>query len=639
MVGVTRIHRAQQDALYSDALSCDAMIKRAIAQSSWDVQAEALLTVRGDQIDIVPIPIDFDFDTLDPQNIVFKVPRFGEHVSQDPDASYDINASQFDIIVPQLDDRSERERRSRAHLLDEKHLFDLSFSNSGPSDDPYVEEINEPLFGDGEEIDLGVDFGQPADVFGREDDLMNDAAGWGNQEQDRAGDNEVRGASETANVRTDKGKGIFSDGVESRSHKPPSSIGAPATPLRPANTTEDFPFNEDFQLEDPFQDNAPMNIDDDVHLDAAHVEDIPLPAPKKPRSTAGKSGKRKHAEVTWDERTELTAEELKEMGQGYEERMHKQRREVERKERKDQAAKLAFERQYVPPIEIFDPQLNKRWADMMKIHFDNGKAQNDKDGFAVPALPRRKAARRMSLTIDEADAMNPQVAFGGDDIQPFGGDEGTFFDDGGMNQDYNMTVNFGDDGDIPFDDNVGQRGSSVDQAEQGRKGSSKPSSLIGSQLGSAVKGSHRSSIAPWDPSAAMDEEPNIADAFDTYGFPSSSIKGSATKRQDRIPSNPISPLSNRNRMSLAQPLGEDVTMDADETQQTDVSLATMEKQSLLFFNHLSTRVNPLTKSITFDKLLEPRKTTRAVAASGFYHLLGIMHYLVLMDVLMTLFPS
>ncbi|KAG8960367.1 hypothetical protein FRC03_006606 [Tulasnella sp. 419] len=561
MVGVTRIHRAQQDALYSDALSCDAMIKRAIAQSSWDVQAEALLTVRGDQIDIVPIPIDFDFDTLDPQNIVFKVPRFGEHVSQDPDASYDINASQFDIIVPQLDDRSERERRSKAHLLDEKHLFDLSFSNSGPSDDPYVEEINEPLFGDGEEIDLGVDFGQPADVFGQEDDLMNDAAGWGNREQDRAGDNEVRGASETANVCTDKGKG-------------------------------------------------------------------------KPRSTAGKSGKRKHAEVTWDERTELTAEELKEMGQGYEERMHKQRREVERKERKDQAAKLAFERQYVPPIEIFDPQLNKRWADMMKIHFDNGKAQNDKDGFAVPALPRRKAARRMSLTIDEADAMNPQVAFGGDDIQPFGGDEGTFFDDGGMNQDYNMTVNFGDDGDIPFDDNVGQRGSSVDQAEQGRKGSSKPSSLIGSQLGSAVKGSHRSSIAPWDPSAAMDEEPNIADAFDTYGFPSSSIKGSATKRQDRIPSNPISPLS-----SLVQPLGEDVTMDADETQQTDVSLATMEKQSLLFFNHLSTRVDPLTKSITFDKLLEPRKTTRAVAASGFYHLLGIMHYLVFMDVLMTLFPS
>ncbi|KAG8856313.1 hypothetical protein FRB96_006464 [Tulasnella sp. 330] len=287
---------------------------------------------------------------------------------------------------------------------------------------------------------------------------------------------------------------------------------------------------------------------------------------------------------------------------------------------------------------VIDPGFNSWWSNMTKMRCDDhsnaGRVEEVNNGFVTPGRPLAKRSKKST------DQISPAASA----FDPGGHDRGDISDTFGF-QDQMKTVDFGDDytGGGDFGGN-GQRLSSV--AEIARRGSSLPTSLIGSFLDGGprsnfsrddasndhVRSQRVSAAFPWSQdhgkaAPGMGSSPAFGGSAAGGGFASSSSVHNGVFGGVEGDSQGI-----RLHDELDFPLGgaqEYPIALEDDSQRTDMSLITLErtleKESLSVLQYLRRHVDPMSKKTSFREFLSPQglqSPDRRVAATGFYYILA-----------------
>lgn len=248
-----------------------------------------------------------------------------------------------------------------------------------------------------------------------------------------------------------------------------------------------------------------------------------------------------------------------------------------------------------------------------------GRAQID-DGFVVPAIPKK---RRKTTKNDTNDGAVERVQFTADFNAPNGFPSD---DTNGGNIPFDDNMDWMQD--IPDNGGVQQVGSA--EPEQGRRGSSVPSSDLGSHLTRKPHpqpASQRTSNPPWDLDALAPEVAPVDYAANTPGRMRRSRSLSAV-RVGREDENAVDADNSFTFDEEIVPNGAAASLAAaDDSQMTDMSLITMERTmeigSAKFLTHLVANVDQVSKSVSFSEYLAPGTVDRRVAAMGFYHVLDL----------------
>ncbi|KAG9006386.1 hypothetical protein FRB90_009953 [Tulasnella sp. 427] len=602
LVGVAR---AQHEIFYNDVMTCFITLKRAFAEiTSAENQLQGSLTLSKDQLTLRETGFDIELDVLDTVWID-PLPRQPTPLP-----------SQDDVLPHATFERPPFRHSQSAQSAGERQrlnpLADNALDFSGPSDDPFREQ-DEPFF-DGDqadmiEMDLGLDFGDNARCALR---LM---AQWRFQPLNDERERDVTASRHASAMNTPvRARRETEASSGQRNPKTPVSELVFGNPALPDVSSSGNASHSQF------------------HESAFAVEVSPPAVEPDPKPKGLRKKRKQHPDMLlWDKKIELTEEELLRNREGYEERMKKERREVLAKQRRFEAANLVHTLRTLtllgPLLGAVDPGLVSWYKGLVKAQHDtfsaNGRVQID-DGFAVPgvapALPKK---RRKVASKDKEDAVIEPL-----DVPPAEVDALNGFPSDDTNG-----------GGVPFDDNMdwmqdvpgGQDlGSALillltlmKEPEHGRRGSSVPSSDLGSHLTRKTQlkpASQRGSNPPWDQDADV---PPLNEMMNTPGE-MRRTRSLSVVQVGREDGNAIDAEGSFTFEEEAATNGARDTQ--DDSQMTDMSLITMQRTmevgSAKFLTHLVTAVDPATKAISFDKYLTPGVIDRRVAAMGFYHVLG-----------------
>ncbi|KAG8930454.1 hypothetical protein FRC01_002736 [Tulasnella sp. 417] len=595
MVEQFRVHRAQHEMFYNDVMTCFTTLKRAFVEiTAAENQLQGPLTLSKDQLALRDTCFDIDLDVLDAVWIEPIIRQPTPSLSQDePQVRATINRPPS----YQSQGTQSADERRRLNLLPEK-VPDFS----GPSDDPFVDPDEQFFEGDQVDLglDLGLDFGDAMDgnaydmgEGGYHDELqpLNDE-----QEQD------VSAARHASTVATP---------IKARRDRTASSAGQRKTP------SSDLVFG-DPALPDI---SSSGDVGQSQFLELAFADEMPPEPPVRAPQPQTKTKKRKQQNVEmllWDEKIELSEQELLQNREGYEERMKKERREMLLKQRRFETANLVQSMIQGPLLGAIDPGMVSWYKDILKTQHSafsaQGRAQID-DGFAVPALPKK---RRKTTKKDKNDGVEEGLGFAAD-LGALNGFPSDDTNGGNMPFDDNMDwmQDVRDDGGVP------QLGSA--EPEQGRRGSSLPSSDLGSHLNKKPQpASQRTSNAPWEIDAVA---PEAAPADYTVNTPGR-MRRSRSLSIVRVGQEDENAMEVGDSFTFEEEIRpEDAGGTAEDSQMTDMSLITMQRTmeigSARFLTYLVANVDQASKSVSFGEYLAPAAVDRRVASMGFYHVLDL----------------
>ncbi|KAG8879121.1 hypothetical protein FRB97_001946 [Tulasnella sp. 331] len=301
LIGVARVHRAQHEIFYQDVMTAYATLKRAFAEITSDNLMHGQLVMKKDQVTLEETTYALDFDFPDAYWID-AVPRAPSPLpSQEND--FFVN-HQSNLDAPASQTSSDRRKQ---HLLEDQYP---EFSG-GPSDDPSNrDEFLE--FGAGG-IDLQLDDWDAGVV---PPPTENEELGFQappQQDDMNANMNEMQWEAHNDQLHG-RASSIDHLGVNPRTRLPSEDIELGNVRLSTA-------------IAGSAASRSRFPSQDIVNEDGDHNRDMDEEVPQlQPRVARGP--KRKIApggQALWDESIELTDDQLKDMRNGYEQRMSEER--------------------------------------------------------------------------------------------------------------------------------------------------------------------------------------------------------------------------------------------------------------------------------------------------------------------------
>ncbi|KAG8915123.1 hypothetical protein FRC00_007622 [Tulasnella sp. 408] len=316
MLEHSRVHRAQHEMFYNDVMTCFTTLKRAFVEiTAAENQLQGPLTLSKDQLTLRDTGFDIDLDVFDAVWI--------DPITRQPTPSL----SQDEVQVRATINRppsylsqgtQSADERRRLNLLPEK-VPDFS----GPSDDPFVDQDEQ--FFDGDQVDLGLDLGldfgdgMDGNAYDMGEGGYHDELQPLNDEQER----DVSVARHASAVTTP---------VKARRDRTASSAGQRKTP------------SSDLVFGDPALPDVSSSADvgQSQFVELAFADELPPDPPARAPQPKAQTKKRKQNVelLLWDEKIELSEQELLQNREGYEERMKKERRETLVKQRRFEGANL-----------------------------------------------------------------------------------------------------------------------------------------------------------------------------------------------------------------------------------------------------------------------------------------------------------
>ncbi|GJE86137.1 Rad21/Rec8 family protein [Phanerochaete sordida] len=336
-----------------------------------------------------------------------------------------------------------------------------------------------------------------------------------------------------------------------------------------------------------------------------------------------KPRKGKRVRLLLDARTELTNEELERARANYLEGQAVLKREMERRKAEKESARLIEEMIWGAPRGVAAPVLVDFWQENFRVQVEarSGRLHLITEGEPPSKRRRIEADRSASEGRDVYDVDRPA-------------------------QDANLDVETGWGGggniDAMQDDwNVDSRMRSSEEPGQGRR-ASRPPSILGSQFyeGDAApaqdygSGSQRSNLFPWDNAGVSSSVSSAAvpagGGSDRLSFvrADSRLRGSSVDHDSLtagfVPPSPasfgVSASHRGSGFEFDVPAGD---VNADDSQMTDASVLTLERNSFNFLEYARQQLNAApsaTSSLKFSDVV-PTESTRHVAAAAFYHCL------------------
>ncbi|KAF5317844.1 hypothetical protein D9611_014732 [Ephemerocybe angulata] len=344
-----------------------------------------------------------------------------------------------------------------------------------------------------------------------------------------------------------------------------------------------------------------------------------------------------------DARTELTDEELKVARGQYLEFQNELKRDMLKKKLEKDGAKLVEDLTSGVPKEIQEPSLMDFWQANFKVQLESrsGLLTIHTEG---PSKPARKKKRLSTIAEDDAP-IEPEVQVSFGRVRARGGGYGLTepelvgqhgFD--GLQDDFNAAPQ----------ENA-HRASSEEPGQARRN--SRPSSVFGGdfdfefgaqQKDSGGPGSQRSSLFPWDnagPSSSS-ANPGLGDDINDNNIPIDHVeirlRGSSRSRKSSVAPSQVGGVAGPGFSPIVingTPAPMDVDFDRgtgaapgetqEETQKSEVHLATLERNSFNFLEYAKMQYRSLQEGgrLTFDMVVPRDTSTRHVASAAFYHCL------------------
>ncbi|KAF7320350.1 RAD21/Rec8 N-terminal domain protein [Mycena kentingensis (nom. inval.)] len=326
--------------------------------------------------------------------------------------------------------------------------------------------------------------------------------------------------------------------------------------------------------------------------------------------------KNKKTRLLLDARTELTDEELK---AEYLKSQAILRRGIEQKKAEKEGAKVLEDMIWAPPSGIQAETLIEFWQENFKVQVEARTGALSIHRQEEPPKKRRKIRSPVEQEPDEVPQENPI-----EENQMFG------------MHDMNLNIDLGGDG--MFDDNrppTPARRSS-EEPGQARHVSRPPSVLDGRFEIEPQALSQRSSLFPWDNAGGASSS---AGGFGPLGSDRISVDradtklrgASASRRESSLVPSQHGSVDGLQISEKGSQMVDDYAFDvempeqsAQESQQSDMNLITLERNSYNFLEYVKMQLQGLPSSATglsFDTVVPKATSTRHVAAAAFYHCL------------------
>ncbi|KAJ2920204.1 hypothetical protein MD484_g235, partial [Candolleomyces efflorescens] len=670
------VYKVKQEILLTDATNCVTALKKVVLEmntKALDAQLQmAQTTLRPSAVTIEPDSrsahvVDYDAFVVDWDeylNIVDDAhapKRKGGEDDDDDDFDPTQAAKKKQKAKQPKPSQAIEAARNDLHTLTEHHehvlsaTFDLSFVGEGPNlaeghgpssshpEAPLDFDDNPFILSDG--LDLGGDGFMLGDELARE-------LGWGSPAKSAA-----RPSDEPPQMDLDFGGGAYGDegfnfdfntGGDMPGHAPtPGRRGILQTPrnrLKSANKENVYPQGTPGSRQgsvlskrgpSPTNSFGRLFLSQDQSFRGTPLQDVTLG--QGDGKTDDPKQIKKRARLLLDARTELTDEELKVARAQYLEFQNELKRDMMKKKSERDGAKLIDDLMWGVPQQIRDPSLIDFWEANFKVQVEARSGL-----LAIHHEEERPAKRRKRLSpILEDDAPiepEPEAELGG-----------------GFEPDMGMMMDFEDARGAAFfnndfgQENVHHRGSSEDPG-QGRR-VSRPSSVFGGSnidLGlhpdkGSNHGSQKSSLFPWDnaggPSSSSANAPFGVDDNIPIDHVEIRLRGSSRSRRSSVaPSqsglaaggvgfSPIvqgtpAPINADYEFNVEERKGPEATQ-LEETQKTEVNLATLERNSFNFLEYAKMQYRSLPDGgrLSFEMVVPQATSTRHVAAAAFYHCL------------------
>ncbi|KAJ3551713.1 hypothetical protein NM688_g4549 [Phlebia brevispora] len=644
MVGVVRVYKVKQEILLTDATVCFNTLKKAVSEmhvagAAGDFQM-GQPTVRPDTVTVATDPtvallMDFEQIFQPWENRQRRDREANDNEEEGSDEEFDPSgkkrkrkarakgSSISTVEEPRLD----------AHTLKENHelLFSGSFDRSLHDSVPGGFVSSSSQFGGFGFDDNFMDVGDIGDELAREL-----GEGWGGVStpkykapiQGNDGDVNIEGLGGIEELGdqgfdlnhvddlADIGSGIPDDAFHVQSSRQNSV-------QRGASALNDGVFHPEGSIILPL---SPLN---------------PSPRPSDKAEgdelNAKQSRRPKRVRLLLDARTELTNEELERARANYIEGQTLLKRELEKKKAEKESGRMFEEMLWGAPHGISAPALMDFWLENFRLQVKARSGQLHVEAYGQPPTKRRKVDEAGTWEGDEAggDVFSRKQV---DDIgvTNTGGDFGTAMDDQYMGGD--MPGAGGDFANFEAEPRL----RSSEEPGTARR-ASRPPSLSGIQLDFGLPpaqelnlSSQKSNLFPWDHAGASSSVSGVgfvAAGSDriSVGHGGSRKRGSSSHRDSPLPLGVAdSPASFGFRGSqLDADVGFEFDLPgehaaADESQRSDASVLTLEKNSFNFLEYAKMQLQAFpsaTSSIQFDDIVPKDASTRHVAAAAFYHCL------------------
>ncbi|KAI0052884.1 hypothetical protein FA95DRAFT_1553180 [Auriscalpium vulgare] len=424
-----------------------------------------------------------------------------------------------------------------------------------------------------------------------------------------------------ASVRSSAKKRTFAEATQESDNNLPQSQMA-RTPTPPWAVEQDVAIPEDAL--------APAPVDTD---------DVPAPTEIVPAPR-----KAKRVRLLLDARTELTDDELKTARAQYVRGQETLRREQDAKKLEKESGRLIEEMLWSVPLGLQAPVLVNFWLENFKVQVETRSGALHVEATATTPRKRR---RREESPVDKGQNGDIVLEKIDDWVAPPPPDM-----DMGMNV-FEGNDFYQDQAQAVYGGSAHQRSS--EEPGQGRHASHPPSPLGGAfdfHVGrdpEPASGSQKSSLFPWD-NAGPSSSVNGGAAFDlgsdrvSIGHSEVRIRGSSLGRSKRdsslIPSQIGSTVGGIGFSPGAfgkvgtQIEGENFEFDVPaegpsqaeaDTQQSDLNLVTLERNSFNFLEYAKMQMQTLqqpSEGVIFDNMVPKATSTPHVAAAAFYHCLG-----------------
>ncbi|KDQ09253.1 hypothetical protein BOTBODRAFT_37164 [Botryobasidium botryosum FD-172 SS1] len=684
MVGVARVYKAKHEIFVTDVTSCFTSLKKAVHEmrstGTAGVAGAGGLDMGQPMANFNAITISsdaglgfaLDFDFLEPVWADYVVPRPPSPPHSNQNTQNDISANLPDIDLDNLSFdrdfpsssapapsqklRAAAARRSQ-HTLNEAHLH--LFGSVDPDDLPDT-RIADDAFGLDGEIDLGIGM----EAFGPEEGADGGVAtgedgGFGDVQMnfddqplgadDQLGvdvfdDQALDGASQNAtgadpnrprSASIDPGRIINNENYVPSSSIPPPSIRFPSVPFSNLDPNIPQTFLNALSLAgSPQKEGTPSN-----HSRHEGEGDESAPNKKKRVNT-----KKRNREVFIDSQIELADDELRASRDHYEAEQKRLSREAEARKRERDAYQRVQEMLWGVPKGFDAPEIAELYKGRFKalVEARSGGAHLDNE-FAIPRLPAKRRKRnstpQQEWEYEDPDtARSAEVEKDANVVDIWGGQ-----DDMGMGGDADMGGPVGGQWDwagAPGDNEIGGRFRSSEEPEVGRRGSSRPESILAVGMGIGLPESQKSSVLPWDIRDAPSSSTPGRGRFSSRGQDVSidddvdlGINTPGRRESSSLASNWRSGGSAVGMGDLGDPEGMGDTAEFEleetlesqlETQDTLTNLQTLERNSHNFLEYTRIQLEALpgdATSITFKEVVPVEVSTPRVAAAAFYHTL------------------
>ncbi|KLO17000.1 hypothetical protein SCHPADRAFT_926107 [Schizopora paradoxa] len=683
MVGVARVYKIKHEFFVADVNSCFALVRKTIQEiHTLGALSDAQLTmahptVRPDAVTLIADPtiaVALEFDTFDAS-----WDDIAELTTQRRRTADDEDDDEFD---PQ-NGRSKRKGKAKAsvatveagrglglHTLDEHHdhllstSFDANASFGGidassSQIDPGMNfgsfTMDDNIFNGGDGMDMGFDLGIGEDL------ARELGEGWGATEGGASGANDALVGSDD-NMNFDAGLDTMMDFememplIELNENAPEYSESMKSK--SPGSARKRMMSDSDKENRPPLEDVArdpSLSHGNNVYMGANPLDVINLPenlepvipeqqgvAPQVP-APHQVTRKPKRVRILIDETTELTDDELRAAREKYLERQLAIREAAERKRAEKESSKAFEDMLWGAPQGLDLPALSDFWTSRYRV-------QVEARSGAVDLKEKEPSPKRRKLMHNATDRDQDFYQLGNDDnALQFGNDDMAAF---GGDYDFN---NFNQDMDMPMDMDDPVRLRSSEEPERGRNASRAPSVLnFDPEALNPSSGTQRSAFFPWDNAAGTSS--TNGGAYMPLGSGSDRISIDKADTQIKLPRSSLSisagvggggsfmmPPSQTGSASglnfgvSPDRMGHrgsddfqfDVTNDipngtAQDTQDTEMTLVTLEKTSYNFLEYCKIQLQSLPgmhTSLSFDDVVPRETSTKRVAAAALYHCL------------------